>query len=56
MESPCNQVCTIDEATGWCRGCGRSLDEIAAWPSAGERVQRAILERLPTRLAELSKD
>lgn len=55
MESPCTNICTIDEATGWCLGCGRTLDEIAGWTSAGERGQRAILERLPARLAKLPK-
>ena len=53
MESPCNKICTIDAATGWCRGCGRTLDEIAAWSTAGEAGQRAIVERLPARLARL---
>jgi hypothetical protein len=53
MESPCTKVCAIDPATGWCRGCGRTLDEIAAWTSATEAAQRAIVERLPARLAKL---
>ncbi len=31
IESPCNRVCTLDPASGLCRGCGRSLDEITRW-------------------------
>src|SRR5262249_59218709 len=31
IESPCNRVCSLDPASGLCRGCGRSLDEIARW-------------------------
>jgi uncharacterized protein len=53
MESPCNLVCTIDAPTGWCLGCGRTLDEIAGWSSATEAEQRAIVARLPARLAKL---
>jgi predicted Fe-S protein YdhL (DUF1289 family) len=53
MESPCNKVCAIDAVTGWCLGCGRTLDEIAAWSTAGEATRRAIIERLAARLAEL---
>jgi uncharacterized protein len=55
MESPCNKVCEIDDATGWCRGCGRTLGEIAAWASSDDATQRAIVERLPPRLAALAK-
>ena len=29
--SPCVSVCTIDDATGWCLGCARTLDEIRDW-------------------------
>lgn len=53
MLSPCNKICAIDETTGWCRGCGRTLDEIASWASIGDAEQRAIAERLPPRLARL---
>ncbi|MDO9487368.1 MAG: DUF1289 domain-containing protein [Sphingomonadaceae bacterium] len=56
MLSPCNKVCTIDEASGWCRGCGRTLAEIAAWGSLGDPAQRRIAERLPQRLARLRTD
>jgi uncharacterized protein len=53
LPSPCTQVCEIDAARGWCRGCARALDEIAGWGSAPEPVQRAILDRLPARRALL---
>lgn len=56
MLSPCNKVCTIDEASGWCRGCGRTLAEIAAWASLGDAAQREIAARLPPRLARLRAD
>lgn len=52
VPSPCQSVCRMDPATGWCEGCLRSIDEIAAWSrldDAGKRaVWRAIGERLAT--------
>lgn len=56
MESPCTLVCTIDTPTGWCLGCGRTLDEIARWSAASETEQRAIVERLPARLDRLRRE
>ncbi|MDZ4735219.1 MAG: DUF1289 domain-containing protein [Rhodospirillaceae bacterium] len=29
--SPCISVCTIDDKTGWCLGCARTLGEIRDW-------------------------
>jgi predicted Fe-S protein YdhL (DUF1289 family) len=29
-------VCTLDAATGLCRGCSRTLDEIARWSTMSE--------------------
>ena len=29
--SPCIDVCRMDARSGWCEGCLRTLDEIAAW-------------------------
>ena len=31
IQTPCNKICTIDPGSGLCRGCGRSLSEIAQW-------------------------
>jgi uncharacterized protein len=47
--SPCNGVCRIDETTGWCRGCQRTLDEIADWSMMTRDRKRAVLARLPAR-------
>ena len=40
LESPCIGVCTIAPETGWCRGCRRTIDEIARW-RAMDRAERA---------------
>lgn len=52
--SPCNDVCEIDRRSGWCKGCGRTLDEIAAWRNAAPDRQRRILSQLPQRLSKLA--
>jgi predicted Fe-S protein YdhL (DUF1289 family) len=54
METPCVKVCTYDADVGLCRGCGRTLEEIAAWAcmSAGEREK--VMAELPERLRRLS--
>ena len=49
VQSPCIKVCRIDHATGWCEGCGRSLDEIAAWPRLAPGEQRRLLAELADR-------
>ncbi len=53
LASPCTQVCQMDAASGWCRGCGRSLTEIAAWGQASESSQRHVLDQLPDRRLHL---
>ncbi|MBA4354611.1 MAG: DUF1289 domain-containing protein [Novosphingobium sp.] len=47
--SPCNGVCTIDAASQLCRGCARTLGEIATWSSASAATKRAILAQLAQR-------
>lgn len=53
--SPCTKVCQLDSATGWCRGCGRSGQEIGDWFTASDAEKRAILARLPARLRRLDQ-
>lgn len=49
VKSPCINVCRMDAATGWCEGCLRTIDEIAAWGALDERLQREVLALLPER-------
>jgi predicted Fe-S protein YdhL (DUF1289 family) len=48
--SPCINVCSLDEQ-GFCRGCHRSREEIAAWismpPERQWEVLRAVEARRP---------
>ena len=53
IASPCNSVCEIDAASGYCIGCGRTLGEITEWGYANPARQRTILIGLAGRLAQL---
>ena len=56
IESPCVKICTYDSASGFCTGCGRSLDEIARWSEMSGEERRRIMAELPARLARHSRD
>jgi predicted Fe-S protein YdhL (DUF1289 family) len=47
--SPCIGICALDPRTGWCEGCARTIDEIAAWGALDDATRRAVLQRLPAR-------
>jgi len=52
--SPCIGICKLDDATGYCLGCGRTGPEIGDWIGLSERDRDAIWAKLPERLARLS--
>ncbi len=47
--SPCVNVCRMDERSGWCEGCLRTLDEIAFWSVLDDDDKRAVLAELQQR-------
>jgi uncharacterized protein len=49
VESPCVGVCVIDERSGLCEGCLRTLDEIALWGSSSPAQRRQVLARVEAR-------
>ncbi|MGZ5205612.1 MAG: DUF1289 domain-containing protein [Caldimonas sp.] len=49
VPSPCVDVCRIDARTGWCEGCFRTIDEIAAWGALDDRARRTVWKLLPAR-------
>jgi uncharacterized protein len=51
LPSPCIGICLVDPASRRCRGCLRSLDEIATWYTANATEKRAILVRIAARRA-----
>lgn len=42
VPSPCISVCRMDQASGLCQGCFRTLDEIVAWGRASEHDKRVV--------------
>ena len=50
MESPCILVCSIDDKTGYCFGCGRTSQEIGSWMDYSSEQRRSIMAVLPKRL------
>lgn len=51
VPSPCVNVCRMSPLTGWCEGCLRTLDEIAAWSTLSDDGKRAVWARLDERRA-----
>ncbi|MFT4000669.1 MAG: DUF1289 domain-containing protein [Rhizobium sp.] len=55
MLTPCILVCSIDQATGYCFGCGRTSAEIGAWMTYSDDERRQIMEALPERLTKVER-
>lgn len=49
IPTPCIDVCRIDQRTGWCEGCHRTLDEISRWTRLTDAERLAIMSELPAR-------
>jgi len=56
IESPCVKICTYEPHSGFCSGCGRTLDEIARWSEMSGEERRRIMAELPARLAKHSRE
>ena len=52
VSSPCTGVCRIDERSGWCVGCARTLAEIAAWSTLSDEDKRRVRSALALRDVE----
>lgn len=47
--SPCIAICTIDGASGLCRGCKRTAAEVGRWISMTDDERQRVIAELPTR-------
>lgn len=52
VTSPCINICRMDQASGLCSGCFRTLEEITAWSRVGDDNKRAILAAVARRRIE----
>ena len=55
VPSPCVSICEMSPDSGLCRGCFRTLDEIAAWSVLDAATKRAIVDALPARRATVER-
>jgi predicted Fe-S protein YdhL (DUF1289 family) len=53
--SPCLNICSLD-GQGICRGCFRSLEEIAGWTRMSAKDQWATVERADARRLAAEKE
>ncbi|EJC66762.1 DUF1289 domain-containing protein [Rhizobium leguminosarum] len=51
MQTPCIHLCSLEPSTGFCAGCGRTLEEIGSWTSYSDTERTRIMALLPARLA-----
>jgi predicted Fe-S protein YdhL (DUF1289 family) len=49
IETPCINVCVIDQVTRQCAGCNRTIEEIAGWRALSDADRRRIIQELPGR-------
>jgi predicted Fe-S protein YdhL (DUF1289 family) len=45
-------VCQLDDRTGWCIGCSRTIDEIRDWIISTPEERQRILDALAARRSE----
>ena len=55
METPCVNICLLDQETGTCIGYGRTIAEIAQWAAMSDAERRAIVAALPVRMKSLEQ-
>ena len=53
IPSPCVKICVLDKDTGWCLGCLRDLEEIAAWSRMDDAERLMVLKGIEARRASL---
>ncbi|MGA1808860.1 DUF1289 domain-containing protein [Sphingobium sp. WW5] len=53
VRSPCIELCGFDASSGWCRGCGRSREEVRRWRNLRPGEACKVSADLPQRLSKL---
>jgi uncharacterized protein len=49
VPSPCVSICVMDNSTGLCTGCLRTLDEIAVWSVLDDAEKQGVWAALKQR-------
>lgn len=45
-DSPCIAICSTSQGDAWCKGCGRSFDEVKRWTAFSPGEKRAVWRRI----------
>lgn len=56
LVSPCIGVCQMDPVSELCRGCWRTIDEIASWSALDRDGRLAVIRRLRERRRAAGQD
>ena len=54
--TPCIKVCFVDDASGLCLGCLRTVPEIAGWSAMSAAAREAVTRGLSARRSRLPPD
>lgn len=56
MTSPCKNECIYDNRLGFCKSCGRTMEEISNWSKYSDQYRQIVAEEAYYRLRELRMD
>ena len=45
-DAPCIAICSTSQGDDWCKGCGRSFEEVQLWPGMGPVQKRTTWLRI----------
>lgn len=51
VDSPCISVCAVDDVTGFCVGCYRTLEEIQGWWDLENADKQIVVDQAKARTA-----
>lgn len=51
-QSPCIGVCSMDDSTGFCQGCYRTMDEIQQWWDLDNAQKQVVIDLAGEREAQ----
>ena len=46
QDTPCIAICSTSQGDDWCKGCGRSFEEVQHWPALRPAQKRAVWRRI----------
>jgi uncharacterized protein len=56
VASPCISLCQMDAASGLCKGCWRTIDDIVAWGRLSDAGKLLILKQIALRKTQVVFD